>query len=262
MNIAAWHIRYPVTCCHVSTCCFGIPVLFAILFSIKQAVDRIFMQTPQEITKSLAKLVAGSQVIVEVNTPAGPSSKFRTTFIGFLPRKFVLLQMPDVSKNLKLSGHIKDSSGCKVRSIVEGHEGAVIAFATKIKIITKMPAAMMVLQMPNEVICQQLRSSLRIDAHITFNCEVKNKPYDGHIVNLSAKGCLLEFDNDPNLSFKDRQPLSLCVELAELGKLAHITCEVCNIKNLHNHMHIGVEFTNQPCNAVTALLSHAVFEPQ
>ena len=56
------------------------------------------IDTVNRLNNDLALLQAGSTVSLDIVTPAGQRGKFRTPFIGYLPRKYVMIQFPDATK--------------------------------------------------------------------------------------------------------------------------------------------------------------------
>ncbi|MCI2282914.1 hypothetical protein L3081_05310 [Colwellia sp. MSW7] len=61
------------------------------------------IDTATRLDRNLALLHAGSLVTIDIATPRGQRGKFRTTFIGYLPKKYVLIQFPDSGKLGKFS---------------------------------------------------------------------------------------------------------------------------------------------------------------
>jgi hypothetical protein len=60
------------------------------------------IETATRLNRNLSLLHAGSMVTIEIITPAGQRAKFRTTFIGYLPKKYVLIQFPDINNSVIL----------------------------------------------------------------------------------------------------------------------------------------------------------------
>ena len=56
------------------------------------------IETVERLNKNLALLHPGSVVTLDMSTPAGQRGKFRSTFIGYLQKHYVLVQYPDSSK--------------------------------------------------------------------------------------------------------------------------------------------------------------------
>ena len=121
------------------------------------------VETSSRLRRNLALLNAGTPVTIDIATPAGQKAKFRTTFIGYLPKQYVLIQFPEASKLGKFSHYITQGAGITVRGLIEGHEGAVVAFISTVKQTLQIPSRIMVLDFPHTVTLQNLRSSVRID---------------------------------------------------------------------------------------------------
>ena len=64
------------------------------------------IDTSNRLDRNLALLHAGSMVNIDITTPAGQRAKFRTIFIGYLPKKYVLIQFPESTKLGKFSQYI------------------------------------------------------------------------------------------------------------------------------------------------------------
>ena len=52
------------------------------------------------ITQSLAMLSSGSSIIVNASLPTGKKVKFKSIFVGFLPKQFILIQFTPIESNL------------------------------------------------------------------------------------------------------------------------------------------------------------------
>lgn len=213
----------------------------------------------QDVSQSLAKLVPGSQVFVDIRTPAGQNTKFKTTYIGLLPGRFILLQMPDLSKQPKLPGFIQDKAACTIRGLIEGHEGAVLAFVSKFSGTIVSPTKMLVLAVPQELQLQQLRKVSRIETHINITTQIKNHPWSGIILDLTAQGCLLTFDKVPELQIDDKELLSLEVIDKNFGKLEPIIGIVCNVKKQVRTIEVGIEFDGKCAQTVNQVLQQILF---
>lgn len=64
------------------------------------------IETATRLNHNLSLLHAGSTINIDIITPAGQRGKFRTTFIGYLPKKYVLIQFPDINKLGNFAQHI------------------------------------------------------------------------------------------------------------------------------------------------------------
>ena len=121
------------------------------------------METIGRLNRNLALLNPGAIVTLDMSTPAGQRGKFRSSFIGYMPKNYVLVQYPDSSKLGSFSQYIAQGMGVTVRGLIEGHEGAVVAFVSNVKQTIQIPSRIIVLEFPREVSLQNLRSSMRID---------------------------------------------------------------------------------------------------
>ena len=73
--------------------------------------------TPKKIAlvnrldRNLGLLQSGSTITIDIATPAGQKAKFRSTFIGYLPKHYVLVQFPDANKLGNFSQYITQGAG-------------------------------------------------------------------------------------------------------------------------------------------------------
>ncbi|NQZ11143.1 MAG: PilZ domain-containing protein [Algicola sp.] len=207
----------------------------------------------------MSKIAAGSQVVVDIRTPAGQQTKFKTTYIGFLPNRFILLQVPDLSKNSKLPRFIKDKVSCTIRGLIEGHEGAVVAFISNITSATQTPSKMLVLSIPTQLQLQHLRKLARIDTHINIVIKINEHHFSGIILNLSARGALLTFDKVAELILKEDEYLSVSVTDKNFGNVDDIIGKVCNVKKQVRSIEVGLSFNDSSGEIVSQILKQILF---
>ena len=81
------------------------------------------IETAARLNRNLSLLHGGSMITLEIITPAGQRAKFRTTFIGYLPQKYILVQSPDLNKLGNFAKYLIQGMGVTVRGLIEGHEG-------------------------------------------------------------------------------------------------------------------------------------------
>lgn len=212
------------------------------------------IDTATRLDRNLAFLHAGSVVTIEIATPAGQRGKFRTTFIGYLPKRYVLIQFPDSNKLGKFSQHIIQGATITVRGLIEGQEGAVVAFVSLIKQTIQMPSRIMVLDFPHTVGIQKLRSSIRIETDIDAKVKVGEDYWQTTITNLSINGCLLSIINGEKLVLCDQKFLEIVVEDTQGGNNYKLNGSVCNLKHLNDGLSFGVMFDKKSNEQVRQLL--------
>ncbi len=213
------------------------------------------------LNRNLALLEAGSTVTIDITTPAGKRGKFRTAFIGYLPKQYVLIQFPDNKKLGGFGAYIVQGTNITVRGLIEGNEGAVVAFVSPIRQTMHIPSRLMVLEFPKEVTLQYLRSNVRIDTDITAKIKIDDKYWQGAITDLSIKGCQVYLNNGDNLLLNKEQAVEIVIENFEGQANLKIAAEICNSKTLVDGSSIGLQFTAQEAEAkeqVTRLINHAV----
>ena len=210
------------------------------------------------LNRNLGLLQAGATVTIDISTPAGQKSKFRTTFIGYLPKQYVLIQFPDPTKLGNFSQYIKQGTGITVRGLIEGHEGAVVAFVSNIKQTLQIPSRLMVLEFPKTVTLQGLRSSIRIDTEILAKVKIDKEYWQATITDLSINGCHLDIANGEALVLADDKTIEVVVENFLELKNIKLTATICNIKQQSNGVSFGVKFNEKSKEQVTSLLHHAI----
>jgi len=212
------------------------------------------IDTAKRLDRNLALLHAGSLITIDVATPAGQRAKFRTTFIGYLPKRYVLIQFPEASKLGKFSQHLIQGASITVRGLIEGHEGAVVAFVSSIKQTLQMPSRLMVLDFPRTVGLQHLRSSIRIDTHIHAKVKIDQNYWHTTITNLSINGCQLNIDNGEKLMLAEKKSLEIVIEDEQGGNNFKLNGAVCNLKQQIDGLSFGVKFDEKSLDQVSQLL--------
>jgi len=227
--------------------------------AIKNIVDKpTSVDTTVYLDKNLALLHAGSLVTIDILTPAGQRGKFRTTFIGYLPKKYVLIQFPEANKLGQFSQHIKQGMSVTVRGLIEGHEGAVIAFATSIKQTVQMPSRLIVLDFPRTVGLQNLRSAIRIDTHINAKVKIDQNYWQTIIANLSVNGCQLSIVNGEKLVLCEKKAIEIIIEDEQGGNNLKLNAAVCNLKQQFDGVSFGVKFDKKNHSQVRQLLFNII----
>lgn len=208
--------------------------------------------------RNLALLHAGSLVTIDVVTPAGQRGKFRTTFIGYLPKKYVLVQFPEANKLGQFSQHLKQGMSVTVRGLIEGHEGAVVAFATSIKQTILMPSRIIVLEFPRAVGLQNLRSSIRIETDINAKVKIDDNYWQTTIADLSINGCQLSIVNGEKLVLSEKKAIEIIIEDEQGGNNVKLKGAVCNLKQQIDGLSFGVKFSEKSHVHVSQLLFNII----
>lgn len=216
------------------------------------------IDTVTRLDRNLALLQAGSIITIDISTPAGQRAKFRTTFIGYLPKKYVLIQFPDAKKLGKFSQHIVQGASITVRGLLEGHEGAVVAFVSTIKQTLQMPSRIMVLDFPKTVGLQNLRSSIRIETNIDAKVKIDQNYWQTTITNLSINGCQLNIVNGEKLVLSEKKIIEIVIEDEQGGNNFKFNGEVCNLKQQKDGVTFGVKFDAKSDEHVRQLLLNTI----
>jgi len=222
----------------------------------------IKVDTSDRLSRNLGLLQAGSMVTLDIATPAGQRAKFKSIFVGYLPKQYVLVQYPDASKMGSFSQHIKQGTSVTVRGLIEGHEGSIVAFASHIKQTLQLPSKLIALAFPKSVSLQQLRASLRIDTDISAKLNIANEYWASHITDISISGCQLSVDNGDSLALVKDKDIEIVVEdLDEISNIK-IKANICSVKPSYKGVTIGVKFVEGTKEATEKLLKHIVTSEQ
>ena len=222
------------------------------------AVKPTSIETVARLNRNLSLLHAGSMVTVEIITPAGQRGKFRTIFIGYLPKKYVLIQLPDINKLGSFAQHVTQGMGVTVRGLIEGHEGAVLAFVSVIKQTIQMPSRIIVLDFPRNVTIQNLRSSIRIDTHIHAKVKIDQDYWQTTITNLSVSGCQLNIENGEKLVLSEKKVIEIIIEDKQGGNNIKLNGAVCNLKQQADGLSFGIKFNAENDNQINQLLINTI----
>lgn len=220
--------------------------------------EPVQIATISRMNKSLGLLQAGSMVTIDIVTPAGQRGKFRTHFVGYLPKNYVLIQFPDSSKLGNFGKYITQGAGVTVRGLIEGHEGAVAAFVSKVKQTIQMPSKLIVLEFPQTVTLQSLRNCLRIDTEITAKFKVGSEYWNSMITDLSINGCQLTVTNGESISLEKNKQIEVIVEDFQGLRNLKFQADICNVKQQFNGISIGLKFLPAARTSVVKLLHHIV----
>ena len=218
------------------------------------------IEVADRLNRNLGLFQAGSAVTIDVVTPAGKRGKFKTIFVGYVPKDYVLIQFPEAYKLGSFAQYIAQGTNITVRGLIEGHEGSIVAFASPIRQTLHVPSRLMVLEFPKEVSLQALRSSIRIDTSIDAKIKIKDDYWQAQIVDLSIKGCQIQISNGESLLLNKEQEVQVIVENFRGLNNLNINAQICNSKNLSEGLSVGVQFEQQDKTKqeVTSLLHHAI----
>ncbi|WP_440874559.1 flagellar brake domain-containing protein [Thalassotalea sp. PLHSN55] len=216
------------------------------------------IEMAERLNRNLGLLQAGSKVTIDITTPAGQKSKHRTTFIGYLPKQYILIQYPDSSKLGNFGQYLKQGAGVTVRGLIEGHEGAVVAFVSTIMQTLQIPSRIIVLSFPQSVILQSLRSSMRIDTDIVTKVKVGNEYWQASMMDVSVSGCQVFIGEGEKLVLASDKKIELVIEDFQGLSNLNLTAELCNNKQVANGISLGLKFLPESKEAVVKLMHHAV----
>ena len=204
--------------------------------------------------RHLAFLKAGASITIDISTPAGQKRKFHTHYIGYLPKKYVLIEYPDSSKLGAFSQYIGQGTVVTVRGLIEGRDGAAVAFISSVRQTLQIPSRIMVLDIPATVTLQQLRSSTRIDTHINAKAKIDDVYWQTTMTNLSIDGGQLDIINGEKLLLAEDKVIEVVVERAAGENSIKLNATICNIKQQIDGVSFGVKFNKVSKQQVIELL--------
>ena len=216
------------------------------------------MEEISQFIRNLALLQPGAVVTLDMSTPAGQRGKFRSTFIGYLPKHYILVQYPDSSKLGSFAQYIAQGMGVTVRGLIEGHEGAVVGIVSNVKQTVPIPSRIIVLEFPREVSLQKLRASMRIKTHIKTKIQVENEHCSSVISDISVSGCQLMVQAGEQLKLSAGKTIEIIIEDFQGITDVKLNAEICNNKLLPEGISLGVKFNDTSKTEVKKLMQEAV----
>lgn len=218
----------------------------------------IKIETAARLNRNLGLMEAGSTVTIDIATPAGQKAKFRSVFVGYLPKKYVLLQFPDSNKLGNFGQYITQGAGVTVRGLIEGQEGAVAAFVSNIKQTLQIPSKLIVLDFPKTLSIQSLRKSIRIDTDIQAKVRIEKNVWQGMLTDISINGCQLIVDNGEEISLAKDKAIDILIDDYAGLKNVKLAGQICSIKPVVNGVSLGIKFGEASKSSVVKLIHHVV----
>ena len=222
------------------------------------AEPEILIDPTKHSARNLAFLKAGAPITIDIATPAGQKRKFNTYFIGYLPKKYVLVEYPDSSRLGAFSQYIGQGTVITVRGLIEGRDGAAVAFISTVRQTLQIPSRIMVLDIPNTVTLQQLRSSIRIDTKIAAKVKIDDVYWQTTMTNLSVNGGQLDIINNEKLVLSENKVIEIVTETSEGENNIKLNATICNIKQQVDGVSFGVKFNQVSKQQVIELLYQAL----
>lgn len=210
------------------------------------------------LNRNLGLLQAGSTVTLDIATPAGQKGKFRTTFIGYLPKRYVLIQYPDANKLGNFAKYISQGTSITVRGLSEGQEGAVVAFVSSVKQTLQIPSRLIVLDFPKTISLQNLRNSIRIDTEIVVKIKIAKEYWRAVMTDISINGCQLMVHNGESLSLENDPEIDIVIDDFNGLQDLRISAERCSVKSQSNGLSMGVKFSDSQKNDITKLMLNII----
>lgn len=218
----------------------------------------ILIDPSKPSSRNLAFLKAGAAITIDISTPAGQKRKFKTHYIGHLPKKYVLIEFPESSKLGNFSQYIGQGTVVTVRGLIEGRDGAAVAFLSTIRQTIQIPSRIMVLDIPSTVTLQQLRSAVRIDTHLPVKVKIDDAYWQATVSNLSVNGGQLDVINGEKLVLAEDKDIELVVEQEAGENSIKLNATICNIKQQVDGVSFGVKFNQVSKKQVIEILYEAL----
>lgn len=222
------------------------------------AEQAILTDPTKPSARNLAFLKAGAPITIDISTPAGQRRKFNTYFIGYLPNKYVLIEFPDATRLGTFSQYIGQGTVITVRGLIEGRDGAAVAFISSVRQTLQIPSRIMVLDIPTTVTLQRLRSSVRIETQIAAKVKMDDVYWQATMTNLSVDGGQLDIINGEKLVLVEDKVIEIVVETSEGENNIKLNATVCNIKQQVDGLSFGVKFNQVSKQQVIELLYQAL----
>lgn len=149
---------------------------------------------------SLQTLMPGSVVDLQISTPTAPK-RVKTNYIGADVPACLLFQVPSESRWGYLRDVLVPDNEVVVRYVLEGGEGKVIAFRSKVLKVITHPVPILFVAMPESLQTLALRKHKRwtpgIQAQITASDDKQSLSTDCMIVDVSLQGCRCVLESSP-----------------------------------------------------------------
>ncbi|REL34592.1 PilZ domain-containing protein [Thalassotalea euphylliae] len=220
--------------------------------------EPIKIDVAKRLNRNLGLFNAGSQVTIDIVSPAGKRGKFRTTFVGYLTKQYVLIQYPESNKLGGFAQYITQGTNITVRGVIEGHEGSIVAFVSPVRQTLQIPSRLMVLEFPKTLSLQNLRSSMRIETDIKAKVKVNNDYWQAKVQDMSSKGCQLSLHNGDSLLLNKEQDILIVIEDFQEKSNIKLDAVICNVKTQVDGIAVGVQFKEQGSKQVIELLNAAL----
>ncbi|WP_394129429.1 flagellar brake protein [Shewanella maritima] len=201
--------------------------------------------------------LAGTPINIDIVTPAGQKGRFRTTFIGYLPGEFVLIQFPDLNKLGSYAQYFVNGTELTVRGLIEGHEASVIAFVSTIKQTLTVPTRMVALNFPKELTVHNLRATKRVLTELPTTVSLEPQQWSALMSDISLMGCHLIVNKCSDEDIEEGAKITITVKDNDENNIS-ITAVVCNKKSKGTNIEFGCQFTEQQDDKIEKMIHMAL----
>ncbi|QBF84041.1 flagellar brake protein [Shewanella maritima] len=207
-------------------------------------------------------LKAGSAISIDIITPAGQKGRFKSTFIGFMPNEYLLIECPDMGKLGNFSQHVVKGMKIAVRGLVEGQKASIIGFMSLIEQTVTMPSRMIVLSFPKAVSIHNLRATKRVDTELKVTVNLGTRSWPAVMNDVSLTGCHLVMQDCTQKSIPEDSDISIAIgdESGEADEVDRDTviAKVCNVKQDEQGFQLGCQFAVQQQQTIDKLIHIAL----
>ena len=170
--------------------------------------------------------------------------RYKSSLVGWKKDGVIIIDTPFLN-----GAYISLSVGCNciVRYI---YHGQAFGFETKVlKNINDPNFPLVYLTYPGEIYKISLREHARSQTYIPVKMQIliqwQSEGLDGHILDLSVGGCLLEFITYDNLNIKLGDEIKISFSLPGMtDQIIGIRCIIRRMQTIRDNTKIGVQFIN------------------
>jgi c-di-GMP-binding flagellar brake protein YcgR len=208
-----------------------------------------------DLSERISLMVSGSWLSLELISPAGQKIKYQCQYVGCINQRFVLVQSPDMQKYSNTLPFLKQGVKITLRGVIEGREGAVIAFSTQLIKNAHSPVPMLILTYPEQLEYLSLRKNPRLSTKLSAKVIVENNELDAIISDISKQGCQLVMAEKSISEVIEDAEVGIKLEDQTLLAESQLTGNIRSAKVRNHMLNIGVSFNEQSESRIAKLLT-------
>ncbi len=180
-----------------------------------------------------ATIHVGLPIFVDYLFPGNVRSKGESRLLGWRTGSWILASTPENEGN---ELHFGYHSRIQVRFVLDGR---IFGFNTRQLMDQQEPFGLIFLEYPRELEQYCFREAPRLDLVLACTMESAGTSVRGTIVDISEGGCLVVFDQSPELA--ESVTLSFTLPTGKIVK--GLPGSVCRVKDQGKRVHVGVHFS-------------------